>query len=864
MKKRGLILLFIIFVLNFLSSCQNKDAKIELKTTSYVTYISCVLNLDNPKSDYFTASIYKGSQNIHSLKLDTSNNLFTFKNLEMNTNYKIGIACGDNEKFFNAATMSPKDKYGIYVEENTFIYDGENHSLQIFNLKNTPYNVKADNNIQKEIGDYLVTFYFGLNEEEFIIKKYMHIVPNKKNVPKVISLVYKGTNFEKKEIINSDKINFSSFRDETNKIVPYIKDVGKYKVFYEIKDDLFYYDSEGELEIRIVKYSTTEILQHKPEPIHMTKEEALSYVLDDSIFKANLNTKFYIYKDGVKVNDFSLSGLYSIFIYIPYSENNDSFYYAYNVTVDDESAVSEQTFDFNNYDLDNQLCISYSDELYDFDCRNVNKNNVNEIVDVSYKVGTFNFSIPFKVVDKVGPVISYIGKSVYTVEEIKDINLNDLFRSEDDIDMRTSHIVTPSSIKNKGRHIVTVTSRDSNNNETEYDYVIYVDYENKRASELTNVKDLSNNKQNHKLPSTGNIRVPVILVDLINFSNRIEIDSTYKSDINKVFNGQTNSVSSFYKESSYNKLNLSFDIIQNPIPFDIEMNALLRDTNASFLADIINQGKAKINYTIYDQNADSYLDAAWIIYNVPHRSNSMLWAYVSDYDYNVKVNGLSMSNLAFASYDFINPKDQYNSRINSSSLVPNTYIHETAHLFGLIDNYDSTQNSLKNKLSLMYGFDMMDANIYDISAANKILLNWIDPLVVENNQEINLESVESGDCLILKKKFDNDLYSKYFVVEFISGTNLNQNIPKSIRVTLVNFRLKNSGEFFYTSTTTEKNIQTITKSEAIYLNDFDLYNATEIFFAKDDKFSYNSDWSDFISFTVLDIENNYASLKIEF
>jgi hypothetical protein len=102
------------------------------------------------------------------------------------------------------------------------------------------------------------------------------------------------------------------------------------------------------------------------------------------------------------------------------------------------------------------------------------------------------------------------------------------------------------------------------------------------------------------------------------------------------------------------------------------------------------------------------------------------------------------------------------------------------------------------------------------------------------------------------------------VVEFISGTNLNQNIPKSIRVTLVNFRLKNSGEFLYTSTTTEKNIQTITKSEAIYLNDLDLYNATEIFFAKDDKFSYNSDWSDFISFSVLDIEDNYASLKIEF
>ncbi|MCR5786583.1 MAG: hypothetical protein K6G28_02630, partial [Acholeplasmatales bacterium] len=466
------------------------------------------------------------------------------------------------------------------------------------------------------------------------------------------------------------------------------------------------------------------------------------------------------------------------------------------------------------------------------------------------------------------PVITYAGKENYTLDEISSLKLSSLFSGFDEVDGVTSLTLNINSITTSGRHVIKARTFDKSGNESSIDYPVYVDYSIKNASDLTNTIDLSNNASSHKLPSTGEIHVPVILVDLVGFNNRVEINDTYINKIKEAFNGN-NSVSSFYKISSYNKLNLIFDIYEKPLEYNITEKIMNNDAYYSFLQNIVKASGNNNDFTIYDQNNDSYLDAAWIIYNVPYKSGGRLWAYVSDYETNIVVSpkALKMTNIGFASYDFVNPYSSYNKNLGlTGDIIPNTYIHETGHMLGLKDHYDTTKSLYKDKLNKTYGLDVMDFNKYDITACEKIILNWLDPMIIENNQTINISSVEEGSAIVLKLNFDNDLYSKYLVVEFISGTKNNNGLIRGIRVNLVNFVLdETTGTFKYENTGDgEVLIKTISNKNPYYLDNVNLYDSSNIFFAKGDEFVYNSEWSNHISFKVLDITDTYANLRFKF
>ncbi len=101
-----------------------------------------------------------------------------------------------------------------------------------------------------------------------------------------------------------------------------------------------------------------------------------------------------------------------------------------------------------------------------------------------------------------------------------------------------------------------------------------------------------------------------------------------------------------------------------------------------------------------------------------------------------------------------------------------TFVHETGHMLGLNDYYDSTSSS---QLGATGGLDMMDFNIGDHNSFSKFALGWTSPYIVNKECEITLKPfVTSGESIILANSFNNSAFSEYIIVEYYTPTYLNE------------------------------------------------------------------------------------------
>ncbi len=308
--------------------------------------------------------------------------------------------------------------------------------------------------------------------------------------------------------------------------------------------------------------------------------------------------------------------------------------------------------------------------------------------------------------------------------------------------------------------------------------------------------DMLNNLQ--VLPSIGDINILVIPILLPDFSeidiNNDGIDDKDKvhEDIEKAFFAEENekyeSVTSFYKKSSFAKLNLAgevtpwFDVkeyteYQYAVEIDYYETYDLVRTAVNWAKDSL-----KIDMDKYDSDNDGYIDGVWCIYSCPNLRNGgpqtdygNYWAYTSWGNQSNEVEKPSVDNpiynlFGWASYDFM--YDGY----GINCVDAHTYIHETGHFLGLNDYY-SDQSSY-NPLGKL---DMMDANITDHNSYSKMLLGWTKPYVVTGKTKINLKSIYNENSLIVipsdeTKIIDNtfDPFSEYILIELYSNEGINE------------------------------------------------------------------------------------------
>ena len=367
-------------------------------------------------------------------------------------------------------------------------------------------------------------------------------------------------------------------------------------------------------------------------------------------------------------------------------------------------------------------------------------------------------------------------------------------------------IMTTSSSNNKTSQIISGNSKDKGLTGVEY-FKYY--------------SDVSGCKY---FPSTGNNKMLVVPVmfkgESLSDSNKV------LSDLDLVFNGNESdtgweSVSSFYKESSFNKLNIEADVLDYWITIDKTVKEVANlsyndydDPSIYVLEYVYKYLENKIDLKEYDNNSDGFVDGVWLVYGNHSYSNyhlesdnieNLLWAYTYWDTYTKpNVNKPTFNVYCWGSYDFM-----YEG-VNATSglkLDAHTLIHETGHMLGLDDYYD--YDATKNPTGCL---DMMDYNIGDHNSYSKWMLGWVEPNVYDYNEGvIDIDSFsDTGEFIVIPSddKVNYSPLSEYLLIELYTPTGLNKldsrysylsSYPKmftnvGVRIYHVDSRL---GEFVY-------------------------------------------------------------------
>ena len=320
------------------------------------------------------------------------------------------------------------------------------------------------------------------------------------------------------------------------------------------------------------------------------------------------------------------------------------------------------------------------------------------------------------------------------------------------------------------------------NNHVDYDDILY--------DAITNYDDKNGYFPSTGLPSQGKYNVLVVPVE---FSNDL-FTAQELDDIGKVFNNQSatgwQSVASYYKTSSYGKLDLTFDIADKVSLGATYQSFNKADSNGEkdYGQSILKQALDKLDargfdFSKYDYDNNGIIDGVYIIYSAPinYDTTDYYWAYVTAYveDDDTEYDGLMPYTYLFASIDFVyedietSDPTKFNP-IAGLKLNATTYIHETGHMLGLDDYYDYMPDQGSDQG--LGGADMMDYTAGDHNAYSKLLLGWVKPTaVVTSSLTVTINPLESsGQFVIVLLDYNGTYFSEYLIIDLYSATGLNQ------------------------------------------------------------------------------------------
>lgn len=294
--------------------------------------------------------------------------------------------------------------------------------------------------------------------------------------------------------------------------------------------------------------------------------------------------------------------------------------------------------------------------------------------------------------------------------------------------------------------------------------------------------DMYATQETEILGSLGTQKILVIPVDFTGStcSAIAEGCAVAKENIRKSFFGESNetgweSVSSYYKKTSYGKLNIAGEVT-DWFTLDLTTTQLENKSTDSYEATWYVLDKAIAWYkqktgsqlTEYDTDNDGFLDAVWLVYSInENRSDddSIYWAYTTWNNMSANKNNPVAGVYAWASYNFLKEGGY------STPTDAHTFIHETGHVLGLDDyyNYDGGKGFVGN-------VDMMDYNVGDHNAYSKMLMKWTTPKVVTGTGTITIAPFESsGDCILIRDNTWNEsAFDEYFLLEYYTPTGLNE------------------------------------------------------------------------------------------
>lgn len=308
----------------------------------------------------------------------------------------------------------------------------------------------------------------------------------------------------------------------------------------------------------------------------------------------------------------------------------------------------------------------------------------------------------------------------------------------------------------------------------EYDYT-YPDFDYSSISTLSDI-------YKGAMPSTGNVKALVLLIEFPDQTHKSVYSKEYMENV--LFGTKSSSsypsISDFYRSSSYGKLEITGDVY-GWYTTENKSNYYSRNysdyTSDVVIKEALDYYKDTIDFSSYDSNNDGYIDAVYAIYSRRYDTSSdVWWAYQTTYeDYETREKGLKLGDVTFSGYIWASVSFlEDDMGFMASPINTTTYIHETGHLMGLDDYYDYDYTVGSN--AGLGGADMMDYNVGDHCSISKMLLGWIDPIVVDlsKDQTIQISSfTETGQVLLIPNGTYENIFSEYYLVELYTPTGLN-------------------------------------------------------------------------------------------
>ena len=287
---------------------------------------------------------------------------------------------------------------------------------------------------------------------------------------------------------------------------------------------------------------------------------------------------------------------------------------------------------------------------------------------------------------------------------------------------------------------------------------------------------LTNYTGRHILEAVGDKKILVVPVQFSDFTiNNLGVQpEEYISNLNKAFFGSSKnnkfvSVAEYYNRSSYGKLRITGKVCDQFYTYpktvqEINQYKLARDTVQDCYNKVLTWYEDTYHETLEDYYINSNEEAAiYLVYTYPTELNTQnpkfFWAYT-----------FQDRPLSWSSYSFMNTLAGYPDA--------HTFIHETGHLFGLMDYYPTDESDISNSVPEPAGrIDMMDCSVGDHTALSKMWLNWARPYWVTGEKdecEISIGPlVETGDLILINDQWNKTVFDEYYLVEFYSPTGLN-------------------------------------------------------------------------------------------
>lgn len=313
------------------------------------------------------------------------------------------------------------------------------------------------------------------------------------------------------------------------------------------------------------------------------------------------------------------------------------------------------------------------------------------------------------------------------------------------------------------------------------------------------------------MPSQGDVSLLCIPIEFTDY----EFTDSILADLATLFNGAREetgyweSISSYYRKSSFGKLNINVEISSiyktgvTAASFASSLKDVSRPENVTnpLLLRSVQSLSSSLDLSKFDSDSNGYFDGIYLIYSCPDFSEaaksegsyynqspslqtsfeSLFWAFTG---WNPTSSSLSVkpNSYVWASYDFM-----YKA-VASPAVDAHTYIHETGHLLGLADYYNSVSVEDESKYGKFAhylpcgGLQMMDHNIGDFDAWTKFALGWNSAYIVDKEkgfpQTFELDdSTLAGDLLLIPASdgsYSGNAFGEYIAIELYTPNGLNE------------------------------------------------------------------------------------------